>query len=104
METNPRYDGKPLLKLLELYVLKAIGEISSADEERMLALTPKLREIYGHEGEWPEIVAATVHLPPEASEEIAGMWARNQKTASDNNVTLSAQEFAELFVDENLVG
>lgn len=28
MATNPRYDGQPLLRLLELYVLRAIGELS----------------------------------------------------------------------------
>jgi len=25
MSTNPRYDGKPLLRMIELYVLRAIG-------------------------------------------------------------------------------
>ena len=50
--TNPRYNGKPLLRLLELYVLHVIGEISADDAERMVAMTPKLREIYGHSGEF----------------------------------------------------
>lgn len=27
MASNPRYDGKPLLRLLELYVLRAIDEL-----------------------------------------------------------------------------
>lgn len=104
MDANSRYDGKPLLKMLELYVLRSIGEISSGDEERMVAITPKLREIYHHNGEWPEIIASAVRLSPDVSVAIKEMWERNQKIAADNNLVLSAQEFAEMFVDRNLVG
>lgn len=98
---NPRYDGKPLLRLLEIYVLNVIGELSQKDAEGMKAMTPKLRELYSHNGEWPEIIAATVELPQEASSEIRGMWKRNQELARKNDVTLSAQQFAEMFVDDN---
>jgi hypothetical protein len=103
MDHNPRYSGKPLLRLLECYVLRAIGELPEKDAEILANITPKLQEIYAHEGQWPEIVAATVNLPPQASETIKDMWERNQKIASDSNVLLSAQEFAEMFVDDNLV-
>jgi hypothetical protein len=99
--TNPRYDGKPLLRMLELYVLNVIGEISTEDADRMVAMTPKLREIYGHSGEWPEIIAASVGLPLEASSDIRGMWERNQEIARANDVELPPQRFAEMFVDDN---
>ncbi|ESY28145.1 hypothetical protein X747_32665 [Mesorhizobium sp. LNJC384A00] len=33
--------------------------------------------------------------------EIRGLWARNLEIARDNDVTLSPQKFAEMFVDEN---
>ena len=101
MHSNQRYAGKPLLRLLELYVLDVIGAISAEDAERMLAMTPKLREIYGHSGEWPEIIAKSVGLPQEVSSNIRGMWERNQAIARANDVELSAQQFAEMFVDHN---
>lgn len=104
MDQSQRYSGKPLLRLLECYVLRAIGALPDKEAQALASMTPKLREIYGHDGDWPEIVAATVNLPPEATVAIKGMWERNQKIASENNVTLSAQAFAEMFVDENLVG
>lgn len=99
--TIPRYDGKPLLRLLELYVLNAIDEISTEDADRMAAMTPKLREVYGHSGEWPEIIAASVELPHDASSEIRRMWVKNQEIARASDVPLSPQRFAEMFVDDN---
>jgi hypothetical protein len=104
MGHSERYSGKPLLRLLECYVLDAIDALPDGEAQALTNMTPKLREIYGHGGEWPEIVAATVSLPPEAKAAIKGMWERNQQIATDNNVTLTAQEFAEMFVDDNLVG
>lgn len=76
--TNLRYDGKPMLRLLESYGLNAIGELSTDDADRMVAMTPKLRKIYRHSGERPEIIAASVGLPPEASSDIWDMWKRSQ--------------------------
>ena len=50
MSTGPRYEGKPLLRLLELYVLKAIGELSQESEDSLKAMGPKLQAIYGGDG------------------------------------------------------
>jgi hypothetical protein len=101
MESDPRYAGKPLLRLLECYVLRAIGALPEKEAQTLSDMTPKLREVYAHSGQWPEIIAATVNLPPQAGDAIKGMWDRNQQLAAENNITLSAQEFAEMFVDDN---
>ena len=37
-----RYDGLPLLRLVEYYLLDAIGELSPDYRERLDALTPRL--------------------------------------------------------------
>lgn len=99
-----RYDGKPLLRLLELYALRAIGHLDPDDEARLEAMAPKLREIYGSSGEWHEVVAASVKLPPDLPAAIREMWERNQQIARDNQVTLTPQMFVEMFVDQNLAG
>lgn len=101
MQIGSRYDRKPLLRLLELYVLHVIGKISRDDADYMVGITPKLREIYGCSGEWQDIIAASVKLPQHASADIRSMWEKNQEIARINNVTLSPQQFAEMFVDEN---
>jgi len=101
MATEPRYEGKPLLRLLELYVLKAIGELSEEAEEALDAMGPKLQAIYGGDGRWDDAIAKAVHLPDAMPGAIRDMWTRNLKIAHDHNVTLTPQQFAEMFVDDN---
>lgn len=102
MKTTPRYDGKPLLRLLELYVLDVIGELERGEQDRLRAMAPKLHAIYGGGGRWEDAVAAAVHMPPEMPVAIRDMWAKNLEVARANGMTLPPQRFAEMFVDENL--
>src|SRR4051794_7669239 len=97
--SGSRYEGRPLLRLLELYVLAAIGQLSQADEERLVAMTPKLREVYKTEGNWQEVIAHAMHLRPNISERIREVWTKNMEIARQNNATLVPQQFAEMFVD-----
>lgn len=104
MVSDPRYNGRPLLKLLELYVLRVIGELPQGEQLAIERMAPKLQAIYGGNGEWHEAVAAAVHMPPDMPVVIRDMWARNLEIARTNGTTLSPQMFAEMFVDENFVG
>ena len=103
MTINPRYDGKPLLRLLELYVLRAIGELSQAEEDKLTAMAPKLHTLYGGDGAWHEAIAASMQMPSNMPALIQGMWAKNQEIAHANQATLTPQQFAEIFVDQNFV-
>jgi hypothetical protein len=98
-----RYQDKPLLRLLECFVLKAINELSVADAENLRLMQPKLAQIYGEQGSWDQIIAATMHFPENMPTLIREMWDRNQAIAKQQNATLSPQQFAEMFVDQNLV-
>ncbi|MER9373777.1 hypothetical protein [Mesorhizobium sp. M0491] len=104
MATNPRYDGQPLLRLLELYVLWVIGELSQESEDGLKKMAPKLQSIYGGDGQWHDAIAQAMHMPEGMPAAIRDMWARNLKIARDNNVTLNPQQFAEMFVDNNFAG
>lgn len=101
MTTDPRYEGKPLLRLLELYVLKAIGDLPQESETAVAAMGPKLQAIYGGDGSWDDAIARAVQMPDGMQQAIRDMWMRNLKIAHDNNVTLTPQQFAEMFVDNN---
>ncbi|MBZ9871890.1 hypothetical protein LB542_13610 [Mesorhizobium sp. BR1-1-9] len=101
MSTDLRYDGQPLLRLLELYVLWAIGELSQESEDGLKKIGPKLQSIYGGDGQWHDAIAQSMHMPEGMPAAIRDMWARNLKIARDNNVTLTPQQFAEMFVDNN---
>jgi hypothetical protein len=65
-------------------------------------MAPKLRAIYGGNGEWHEAVAAAIHMPSNMPAAIRHTWARNLEIARANGVVLHPQMFAEMFVDENL--
>jgi len=104
MSDNARYEGKPLLRLLELYILHALGELPPAEQESLERLAPKLQAIYGGNGQWHDAIGAGVHMPADMPQLIRDMWAKNLEISRTNNVpALSPQKFAELFVDENLV-
>ena len=100
---NPsRYEGKPLLKLLESYVLWTIGQLPTKDAELLTQMTPKLQSIYGIQGDWHQIISAVMELPPNMPTLIRDLWTKNTQIASENGVTLAPQHFAEMFVDDNL--
>ena len=103
MSDNVRYDGKPLLRLLELYILKALDELPPLEQETLTRLAPKLQALYGGNGSWDDAIAAAVRMPAEMPQVIRDMWAKNLEIAKANNVSaLTPQKFAEMFVDENL--
>jgi hypothetical protein len=99
---NPRYDGKPLLRLIELFVIDAIGELQPKDAANLEAMTPKLQELYRTAGDWREAVSKAMAFPDSMPEAIRAMWAKNRQIAVQNGVTLSAEEFAVMFVDSNI--
>jgi hypothetical protein len=101
MASNPRYDGKPLLRLLELYVLRAIGELPQTEQQTLERMAPKLQALYGGNGEWHEAVAAALHMSADMPTTIRDMWTRNLEIARANGVSLHPQKFAEMVVDEN---
>jgi len=103
MTSGSRYQGKPLLRLLECYVLFAIDQLPAKDTLLMEEMTPKLRQIYGMGGTWREIIEKVMELPPNMPEEIRNLWAKNTDIAQTKNIQLSPQQFAEMFVDQNLV-
>lgn len=98
---NNRYDGKPLLRLLELYVLWIIGELPETEEAKLQQMTPKLQSVYSVNGTWQEVIASAMHIPTDLSVALREMWSRNLELARENGITLPPQRFAEMVVDEN---
>ena len=82
---NPRYDGKPLLRLLELYVLWVIGELPISEARTLEAMTPKLQKTYGASGNWHDVVASAVQIPDDMPATIRRLWACNSRTKIESN-------------------
>lgn len=104
MNANPRYAGKPLLRLLECYVLWAIEELPEKEASSLVTMTPKLRGLYKSDGQWQDIIAGIFEMSAEMPEQLKGLWRRNEQIARRNGVVLSPQQFAEMVVDENFAG
>ena len=102
-ESRLRYQGKPLLRLLECYVLWTIDELPEADLHTLKEMAPKLRSIYAAQGDWQQVIATAVQLPPNMPAVIKELWHKNGEIARRSGKTLIPQQFAEMFVDQNLV-
>jgi len=98
--TNPRYDGKPLLRLVELWVLWVIGEIEPEDVTRLTEMEPHLRSTWSLEGTWHEMIEEMLQLSPAMSEELRAMWQRNLETARQQSVPAPAEMFSQSIADQ----
>jgi len=103
MNASTRYEGKPLLRVLECYALWAINELPTKDEQLLERVTPQFQQLYKASGTWQEIIEKVMELPPTIPAAIRDLWAKNTAIAQANNVQLSPQQFAEMFVDQNLI-
>ena len=102
MEPNPRYDNKPLLKILECYVLSTIGHLPEHEARALDTLTPTLRQCFKVEGNWQQILSAVLHFPDDIQAQIKDLWTENTEIARKHGVMLTPQKFAEMFADENV--
>ena len=102
MNDPERYADKPFRLLLECYILLAIDQLSEERVENLNAMQPHLVGIYGHNLPWNEIVDRVMDFPENMPETIREMWARNTAIAVRHDIILHPQQFAEMFVDQNL--
>jgi hypothetical protein len=98
-----RYEGKPFLKFVDSFILKAIGELDPVLEEKLEAATPKLREVFSSTGSWQEIVMAQLDFSPEVRDEIRALWKTNQELAKQAGGELTPMQFVTVFVADNIM-
>jgi hypothetical protein len=98
--TNPRYEGKPFLRLLECYVMWCAGVLDDENATKLEGMTPRLQATYSASESWQEILAGQMQFPPELQSHIQKLWTQNVN-ASVNQTRLSPEHFAQYIVDEN---
>lgn len=98
-----RYEGKPFLKLLELYVLQSIGRIEPEQLNVLARMEPKLRETYATQGTWFEIVAEQMDFRDDLPSRISVKWDSYSKHMQQKGVTADPMEFTYRFVDTNFI-
>ena len=58
-----RYEGKPLIRLLECYVLDAIDQLDDRQRDTLQRMAPKLSTLYNRNGTWSEIIRDEMNFP-----------------------------------------
>lgn len=94
-----RYDGRPMLRLIELYVLWSIGEVTPIEREFLDEIEPELRHEYPESDSWYSAIAIAMDLPNDAPVKIKNMWIESLSAAKKNGRTLAPQQFAEAFAN-----
>jgi hypothetical protein len=95
---SDRYKGKPLLILLESYILDCIGCLP---KEKVPRITSMIQRVYGGGDDWKATLRSTLHLDDALDENLRQMWVRNQDLARQAEQTLSPEDFARMIVDQN---
>ncbi|MEG3180460.1 hypothetical protein [Sphingomonas sp. LT1P40] len=72
------YAGKPFLRLLDSYVLDAIGVLDAKSDATLTAMEPKFREIFGATGDWRTIVAQRMQFPDGMAGAIREVWVKGR--------------------------
>lgn len=93
-----RYQGRPLLMLLDSFVLSCIGQLPGDKEQKLHAVVQK---IWPGPGDWKQRLRETLHLEPAIEQHIADLWARNTEIAKGSGETLLPLQFAIMVVDDN---
>ena len=96
-----RYEGKPLLRLLELYVLWSIDQLPREWAEVLERMTPQLHRTWNCNGSWQECIALVMNFPPEMPDLIGQRWSHNRDLAGQGGHVLDPNDFAAMFVDAN---
>lgn len=96
-----RYAGRPFLRLLECYVLDAIGQLDAGQHDALRRMEPKLGGLYGAPGPWQAIVATQMDFPTSLPQQIRDLWAHNREQAQRRGEVASPEAFATAFVDQN---
>jgi hypothetical protein len=100
--TNPRYDGFPLLRLLELHVISEVDKLSQEQEASLQRMTPKLNDLYGIQGSWKQVLEGVMQMPPGSRDKIMAAWDAYSEHCRTTRETPDPQHFAERFVDVSL--
>lgn len=90
---DARYAGKPLLRLIELYVQHVIGALSEKDAALLDQMTPKLQQTFRRQGEWHAVIAGVMEFSGSLDSQLKSEWLRAQTAG------LTAEDFSRVAAD-----
>lgn len=96
-----RYEGRPLVMLLDNYVLWAMGELPAETEGKLAQMAPYLHKTFKAQGSWQDVVAKVMEFPAQLPADLHALWQRNLDIARTRKETLDPVQFAQAIVDQN---
>jgi hypothetical protein len=93
-----RYHGRPLLMVLESYVLAAIGELP---REKHRGMSNVVRRAFGGGVDWMATVREAASITSSVDEELRTLWSRNRREAEKSGSQLRPEEFALMVAEQN---
>ena len=97
-----RYQNKPMLRLLDAYVLDAIGLLDKLSLSACEAISSRLKSALGVDAEtWQEVVELSMDIPTTSRDELRTLWASEVDRASTVGEVPNALTFARNLVDIN---
>ena len=98
-EAEPeRYKGRPLLIVIENYVLSCIGHLPPESDARMQAIVHRM---WPGPGDWKQQLRAGLRLEDSMDSRIRALWDRNLEIARVRGEELHPVQFAKMFADQN---
>ncbi len=97
---DERYQGAPMLILLENLILHAIGMLDSDAYARLHRIEPHLQQTFGQSLTWDEIVKAQLELHSEFENEVRDLWRRASAEADAHGLDADAVQFARAIADD----
>lgn len=91
---------KPIILLLENYVLAAIGELPAEEHGRAQIL---IKHAFGESagGSWQDKLREEFGVNESLDEQLRNIWSQAQKLAAEKTADLDARDFAATVVEEN---
>ena len=102
--SQDRYDGRPLLRLLDCYILDTIGELPQAQQETLQRIEPNLQQAFGSTAGWRGIVEEQMGLLPSVALGMETLWANFQQDEQRLGNHAKPSDFVRAFVDQNFPG
>src|SRR5262245_47773912 len=93
-----RYRGRPLLILIENYILDAIGELQP---EKVDGVAAAIRRVWGGGPDWRATFRTALDVDESIDDELRRLWVRNREIAQGRAEVLTPEDFARMIADEN---
>ena len=93
-----RYEGRPLLIILEKYVLDCIGELAPEEQKGTASV---VQQVFGGGEDWKKTMREVLHMEEALDKNLRQMWEQNKIVAQVTGEELHPVQYAKMIVDDN---